>query len=83
MTIFIATTPKGSVNMNSLIPVKKMRAPSYPLQAQVLSNPRLLEKLPDRWQRCKMAAVTAGLLASVSLSLSSCLGRHSPILHLT
>jgi hypothetical protein len=58
--------------MRRLKSVRKYSVPDYPLRAQALSDPRLLAKLPDRWQRCKMAAATAGLLASVSLSLSSC-----------
>lgn len=58
--------------MRRLKSVRKYSVPDYPLRAQVLSDPRLLAKLPDRWQRCKMAAAAAGLLASVSLSLSSC-----------
>lgn len=58
--------------MSRLKSVRKYRIPDYPPRTQVLSDPRLLAKLPDRWQRCKMAAATAGLLAAVSLSLSSC-----------
>jgi hypothetical protein len=58
--------------MHKLNPVRRRHKPRYPRLSQVLSNPALLTRLPERWKRCSMAAASAGLLASISLSLSAC-----------
>ena len=51
--------------MRRLKSVRKYRVPDYPLLAQVLSDPKLLAKLPDRWHRCKNGCSNSGIAGIV------------------
>lgn len=58
--------------MLNIRPVKRLRVPRYPTQAEALSCPGLLGRLPERWRKCRQAAAAAGLLAAMASTASGC-----------
>lgn len=46
--------------------------PRYPAKEHAQAHPELLERLPERWRACRQAAMAAGILASMSTTLSAC-----------
>ena len=61
-----------NIKMHGIRPVKNLKQPLYPDKTIALADPALLQKLPERWANCKKAAVAAGLLTTMAVSLAAC-----------
>lgn len=57
-----------------ITPVKKYKQPEYPTKKEVLGNPKILKKLPDRWK--DNVYVGAALSTLLIFTLTSCVPKN-------